>query len=128
MERTTALRKLRKLIGPNFGYRYNPHAPDAVERAEAREQLIAAEADKEATEKASRDYREALLKGDPQYQELRAAADAARKRAGELRGRSMHYKITVGTTSDLFFSVHAEGDNWPDVIAQVEAKKAPSAR
>jgi len=34
------------------------------------------------------------------------------------------YKITVGTTSDLFFHIKAQGDSWEDVIAQVSAKAA----
>ena len=48
---------------------------------------------------------------------------AARDRRHKVSVVTGRYRITVGTTSDLFFHVRAQGDSWEDVITQL-AKRA----
>ena len=59
-----------------------------------------------------------------EYQALRVAHKAARKRANEVAGLQNSYKITVGrTVGGMFFSVDAEGDSWEDIFAKLAKKK-----
>src|SRR5262245_6736954 len=122
MERSVAIKKLGKLIGKDLGYRVDPEAPNAEERAEAQRQHGTLFAEKQAAEKAMTDRRIALLQGDAQYQELKAAFQAARLAADKMSSRAHRYKFTVGKVNSLFFSVMAQGDSWEEVIAIVERK------
>lgn len=116
MNQKQAIAKLSKLIGPTFGYRVDPKAPDA----EQREALHAAWAEAKARRDAAAEVRDArraeVLRADAEYQRLKgeaAAAEAALERAGAGR---WHYRVSVGRCSKLFFSVVAEGDNWQEVV------------
>jgi len=119
--------KLRKLLGPSFRYRLNPNAPTKEERDEAKAEYPTAAAEKEASNKRLNDYRDALLKGDAEYQRLRAEYQAAVKRAGDLAGRSRSYRITAGKAGSMgsfsTFWVEAEGDTWGEIVAKLEASK-----
>ena len=68
--------------------------------------------------------REAVLAADREYQALVVAhrdARATRHKASALVSR---FRITVGTTSDLFFHVKAQGDSWEDVIAYLTKRQS----
>src|SRR5215510_10023717 len=104
MERSVAIKKLGKLIGKDLGYRVDPEAPDAAGRAEAQGQFKGLFAEKQAAEKAMTDRKMELLRGDTQYQELKAAYQAARLAADKMSSRAHRYKFTVGKVSTLFFS------------------------
>ena len=118
MERSVAIKKLRKLLGKNLGYRVDPKAPSAEERQAAQTALrIANDNKKQLGERLL--ARLEVLKADPEYQQIQAEYSVARKRADELLSTVSCYKITVGTANDLFFHVAAQGDSWEEVIRKV---------
>ena len=112
MERATALKVLRKLLGPEFGYRINPKAASADERFEAKALLPFAVAEKERLSKLVSERHAAILKADAEYQSLRTQCKAATEHVQKLNGKVYHKKITVGNNvGNLFFSVKAKGDS-----------------
>ena len=121
MERTTAIRTLGKLLGKHLAYRVDPKAPSSEEREAARTRSKELVDRKAAAHTALMARREALLQ-DPEYQSLMAAWREADKALSHNSGVMHHYKITVGTTDNLFFHVRAQGDNWEEVITKVKAK------
>ena len=126
MERSVAVKKLGKLLGKHFGWRVDSAAPDAEERAEAKAQLPALRTAEEQAEAAMKARREAVLAADREYQAMVAEHKAARDRRHKVSVVTGRYRITVGTTSDLFFHVRAQGDSWEDVIAKLNGHKRPS--
>lgn len=122
MQRAVAIKKLAGMLGKTMGYRVDPDAPTAEERAEAREQYGELFRAKDAAEKAMTARKAALLQGDAQYQELQAAYRAARKAADTMSGRSYRFKFTVGKSNGMFFHVLAQGDSWEEVIEIVRRK------
>lgn len=123
MERTVAVKKLRRLLGKNLGYRVDPRAPSADEREAARAALPPAIAARDAIkEKRDARYR-AILDADTEYQALRTEYKAASENVDKLSSITRHFKITVGTMNTLvmgFFHVRAQGDTWEQVIAKLE--------
>lgn len=130
MERTVALKKLRRLLGQKVGYRIDHKAPTEDDRAQARAEMPGAvERRNELREKRDARYK-AILATDGEYQTLQASVQAVNKRVDELRGVAMHHKITVGTSEGMFFVVKAQGDSWEDVIDKLTAppkKPEPAA-
>ena len=127
MERITAIKKLGKLLGKSFGYRINDKAPTRDERAAALAQLPAARAERDKL-KEQRDARyRAILAADVEYQTLHAAHKTAHDHIAKLSSTVGYYKITVGTTSSMFFHVKAEGDSWEEIIAKLEGEKQKAA-
>jgi len=122
MERTVAIKKLGKLLGKSLGYRVDPDAPSAAERAEAKQHLPDLRAVKDQAEKAMVARRAAVLAADAEYQALIVAYRAARKDAAAAASIVSRYKFTVGTSNDLFFMVKAQGDSWEDVITKLNGK------
>lgn len=123
MERHVAVKKLRKLLGPSLGYRVNLKAPDHDDRVEAREALKATSLVRDDLAKQKEARMQALLQGDAEYQQLKAAHKEVKDRCHELSRISMTYRFTAGTCSDLFFHVMAEGDSWEEVIATITKRK-----
>lgn len=119
MERSVAIKKLGKLLGKNLGYRLDPKAPTREEREEAQRQLPALTAARQQAEKAMEARRAAVLAADVEYQELVAAYKDARNATNAMFSITNHFKVTVGTTSSLFFHIRAQGDSWEDVIQQL---------
>src|SRR5215831_4155859 len=72
MERIVAIKKLGKMLGKGFGYRVDPKAPTADERAEARERAKTLNEEFNAAGKAEAARKDALLNGDAEFQRLRA--------------------------------------------------------
>ena len=126
MERSVAVKKLGKLLGKHFGWRVDSAAPGADERAEAKLQLPALRTAEEQAEAAMKARREAVLAADREYQALVVAHCEARDARHKVSAMTSHYRITVGTTSNLFFHVKAQGDSWEDVIAKLNGHKRPS--
>lgn len=124
MERVVAIKKLGKILGKSLGYRVDPKAPTREEREEARRRLPDLTAAKQQAEKAMIERRQAVLAADTLYQELVAAHKAARERADRTFSITHHFRITVGTTSSLFFHVKAQGDSWEEVINELSLKQA----
>jgi len=122
MQRAVAIKKLAGMLGKTMGYRVDPDAPTAEERAEAHQQMPALNAAKAEAEKAMRERRAAILAADPLYQELTAAYMEARERSARMYGLTHRFKFTVGKSSSLFFHVMAQGDSWEEVIEIVRRK------
>lgn len=126
MQRSTAMKKLNQLLGKGAGYRIDDKAPTQADRDAAKAELPAAvkERDKLRAELEAR--REAVLLADPEYQALKEALSAARKRADHLSGTTYRHKITVGKTimDGLMFSVMAEADTWEEIFEKLTKKKA----
>lgn len=123
MNQTQALAKLRKLLGPKLGYQLNKNALNASGREKARAEHQAAIARKNTAKDAVQARRIWLLANDAEYQGLLAQYDGAHKESDSLGGGRYTCPIVVGVSSGLFFSVKAEGDNWQEVVAKVEASK-----
>lgn len=127
MERSVAVKKLAKLLGPKFGYRINDKAPTPEERAAARAELPSANQKRDSLRKQMEERREAILKADAGYQELSSAWKNARQQAGKLSGKLYQHKITVGTSVGIagfsMFSVEADGDSWEEIFAKLAEKK-----
>lgn len=124
MERSAALKKLGKILGKEFCYRVDPNAPTSEERATAATSLPETIASRNDL-RARRDARRVeILAGDAEYQALIVSTRAATEVVERLSGICAHYKITVGISESIFFSVKAQGDSWGDVIAQLELKAA----
>jgi len=123
MERTVALKNLERLLGKKLGWRVNPKAPAAEERAAARAAIPAAREERDRL-KEQRDARHrAILEADAEYQSLHTAAKAASENVERLSGITSHYKITVGISHSWCFEVKAQGDSWEDVIAKLTPER-----
>ena len=119
MERSVALRRLRRILGDRLGYRIDPKAPTPEERAAAKAELEASLDQFEELKKLRDARHQAILAADEGYQSLKAACEAARERRDQLSSIRARYKITVGVSGDLFFVVRAQGDSWEEVIAKL---------
>jgi hypothetical protein len=124
MERAVAIKKLGKLLGKSLAYRVDPTGATAEERAEAQAALKEVTAKTDALLKQKEARIKALLDADPEYQQIKAAHDAAKKDKNHLASRCYQYRFTVGTTNGMFFLVKAQGDSWEEVISKVTKKTA----
>ncbi len=122
MERSAAIKKLGKILGKSLGYRVDPKAPDQEGRDEAMAKLRDARPLREALNSQMEARRRAILQADPEYQQLKASHAAAQRICEELAAITGHYRITVGTTSSMFFHVKAQGDSWEQVINKLTEK------
>jgi hypothetical protein len=123
MERAVALKKLRKILGDSLGYRVDPKAPDADERAELLAKLKVERTERDALGVQREARMQAILEADDEYQRLKAAYSEAKKHCDELMGIAYSYRFTVGISGKLFFTVKAQGDSWEDVIAKLTEKQ-----
>jgi hypothetical protein len=123
MERAAAVKKLGKLLGKSLAYRVDPKAPTAEERESARAALAAASDKAKALLEQKEARIKTLLNADAEYQQLKAAHEAAKKDRNHLASKGHHYKFTVGNTNGIFFVVKAQGDSWEEVIKKVEASQ-----
>jgi len=122
MNRADALKQLGKLLGKSFGYRVDLDAPTAEERETAQAALTVA-SEKAKTLLEQKEARiKTLLEADAEYQRLKTDHEAAKKERNHLAGVCHQYKFTVGTSSEMFFHVKAQGDSWEEVIAKLKAK------
>lgn len=124
MERSLAIKKLGKLLGKSFGYRVDPKAPNEEERIEARTKLKSAGVERDTLGKQREARLQEILQADAEYQRLKSEHAEAKKRCDELVSISYHYRFTVGVSNSMFFTVHAQGDSWEDVIGKLTEKQA----
>lgn len=122
MERVIAIKKLGKMLGKSFGYRIDPRAPTPEDRAEATAEAKTLSAEYKMADEAVEARLNAILTADAEYQRLKAERKRLRDAKDKAWSKSRHFKITVGTTSSMFFHVRAEGDSWEDVIDKVDAE------
>jgi len=122
MERTVAIKKLAKLLGKSMGYRVDPTAPTADERAEAKEQLAALTESASKAEQVLNERRRILL-NDPEYLRLKTAWVEARKKRADTAAKLHNFKFTAGQSDAIggfgCFHVMGQGDSWEQVIEQV---------
>jgi hypothetical protein len=128
MERAIAVKKLRALLGPKLGYKFDPKAPDKDEREAARAELKEAAKIRDDLAKALDLRRKELCDADPQYQTISDGLKVARARLDKLNAVAYRHRVEVGTTTNLgmfnAFRVAAQGDSWEEVIAEVKRKRA----
>jgi hypothetical protein len=124
MERSVAIKTLGKLLGKSLGYRIDPKAATREEREAARAALTPAIEERKKLEEQKNARCRAVLAADAEYQSLCAAYELSRKETDRLGSITRHYKITVGTTTSMFFHVRAEGDSWEEVIDKLTKKEA----
>ena len=122
MDKSTALRKLRKILGKKFGYREAPTALVGEQRAQALIDMKGAQQQLQEARRQLTERREALLQIDPEYQRLLGVVRLADSEARLCQSVAYVRRITVGTVGELFFHVEAEGDNWQEVVDKVTAK------
>jgi uncharacterized protein (DUF3084 family) len=123
MERAVAIKKLGKLLGKSLGYRVDPKAPDQDDRDVAREKLRVALVHREALKKEREARRDEILQADAEYQRLKTEQMKAAECCERLSATMRHYRVTVGTSNSMFFTIKAQGDSWEDVIAKLTEKE-----
>jgi|SRR6516165_6395691 hypothetical protein len=123
MERTTAIKKLTKILGTKFGYRVNNRAATADERETAKLALSSAVAERNSLGERLDERRRKILAADPEFQQLHIDHKAAKKEVERLQGIMFSRKITVGADNGIFFIVKAEGDSWEEVIEKLGKTK-----
>lgn len=124
MERSVAIKKLGKMLGKSLGYRVDPRAPTAEERAMAQEEARVLRAEFKAAEEAREARLKVILSADAEYQKLKAETKRLKEAKDAAWGKSYHYKFTIGTSNGMFFSVKAQGDSWEEVIEMLSKKAA----
>jgi hypothetical protein len=123
MERAIALKRLRKILGKDAGYRVDPKAPSADERAAAKDAEPALIAARQAASKAMEERAQYLLDNDSEYLRLREAAKQARDAAKANASVLLTHKITVGISSKMFFHVRAQANSWEDIFKILERQQ-----
>jgi hypothetical protein len=124
VQRSIAIKKLKKLLGKSFTCDINPNAPTREERDKAEVELRAANAAQGSLGAQAEARRRAILGADAEYQRLTADYVEARSRSAELSSITFSYKIRVRSSNGLFSSVLAEGDSWEQVIDKLTKKQA----
>lgn len=124
MERAVAIKKLGKILGKSLGYRIDPRAPNQEERDAAQAELREVVPKREALSKAVDARRAEILQADAEYQRLKAEHKEAREACDRLFSITHHYRFTVGVSNSMFFTVHAQGDSWEQVIEKLTVKEA----
>ncbi len=116
MERSVAVRKLGKILGKNVSWRVNPKAPDKEGREAARAKMAELLPRREALNQALAERRRIVLEADQEYQRVGREYREIRKRCDELHSVCLSYRFTVGTCSNMFFLIKAQGDSWEQII------------
>jgi len=127
MERSVALKKLRKILGDKLRYRVDPKAPTPEERAAAKAELNGAIAERNRLREEKEARYQTILAQDSAYQRFLAECREASKRVDRLWSITRHYKITVGIkTSEnytgMFFFEEVEGDSWEEILEKLNQK------
>ena len=126
MNQAQALAKARKLLGAKAAIVVRNSVPVGDERrAEIEQRRIASE--RLIALKAERDARRAyVLNADAEYQRLRSEASALEKERDNLHA-IYHNRVTIVTADGWFNHVRAEGDNFDEAVAALEAKQREAA-
>jgi hypothetical protein len=125
MERSTALRRLRKILGKDFGYQVNTSSiPRDLREDEKPEFEAAVKRRERAQAELTRMRTEHMtkLEATAEYKAAQEELRQCREKASELGGRQMMRRFTVGTANRLFFHVDAQGDTWEEVFAELQRK------
>jgi len=129
MTREQAIKKLRKIIGPNVYWRIGERLsrPEDREAASTKgKELRAAQVDIEERMKVRR---ETVLAADADYQAIKAEYKTNHDAREHLRksGRVAYWRFEVGTTDAMgglrISRPKAYGDTWEEIFATLEAPK-----
>lgn len=128
MERSAALRKLKKMIGRQAYWTIADGLSSQEKRDRYRARRTAIKSVLQQASDALKARREAILSADAEYQILLAAYKAASAESEDVRYRDGEsgYKFEVGTFNGLFRKPMAYGDTWEEVFAKLEREKAVS--
>ena len=122
MNKSEALKEMKKLWGEKAAYRRNEQALTGEERQALINDLPAIkEAEKNACQ--ARDARREELLKDPEYVRLHALAKEAVEARQSAAGRIYSRRVTVGKIEGGFFIVKGDGDNWAEAVAQAKGEK-----
>lgn len=128
MDRSTAIKKLAKILGNTLRYRIDAGAPKQEYREAAQADLKLERPKCVALREHMEARKAALLEADAAYQGLKKAYEESKKRCDELSGIALRYRVTVGTMpGGLFFHIKAQGDSWEQVIAKLTEEKQSAA-
>jgi hypothetical protein len=125
MERAVALRRLRKILGKEFGYQVNTSSiPRDLREAEKPEFEAAVQRRDRAQAELTRMRTEhmAKLEATDEYKAAQQELRNCRQMTESLGARQHMRRFTVGTANRLFFHVDAQGDTWEEVFAELERK------
>jgi hypothetical protein len=124
MNRTQALAKVKKLLGPKAVIEVHDKALVGDARETARAEYVTAR-DRLADLTAARDARRLeVLRADAEYQRLKRETAEAEKAMEQRRGAIYHRRVRVKIDKGWCYSVESEGDNFDEALAELEAKRA----
>jgi len=126
MERSVAVKRLHKMLGPKFGYQIDPKALMHDEREAEKEQhqeAVTVRDNTRAELQRMRTEHMAKLEATDEYKAIQLKLEEQKKRAQHLAARQMARRFTVGTSNSLFFHVAAEGDSWEEIFDKLKEKK-----
>jgi hypothetical protein len=125
MERSVALRRLRKILGKEFGYQVNESSiPREVREDEKPEFEAAVKRREKAQTELTRMRTEHMtkLEATDEYKAAQEELRQCREKASHLGARQMMRRFTVGTANRLFFHVDASADTWEEIFAELQRK------
>ncbi len=119
------VKTLVKLLGKNAAWRVSKTALPPEEREILKAKLPELRGLAAMAEERMNARRKELLQ-DPEYLRLLEAHKFARDASQQAAGRVHHRPICVGISNNLFFTVKAEGDTWPEVVGKLLGDKVKS--
>lgn len=126
MNSTQALAKARKLLGAKAFIRVNDKALIGEARQQQRAEFLKAR-DAQAVVKAALDLRRAaVLRADAEYQRLKSDYAAA-VQLTESHGGFNHQRVAIGTSSGMFNTIHAQGDNFSEALDTLAVRRKEAA-
>lgn len=119
-------KRVKKLLGDKAVIRTDERAP----RGDDREQMQAAARDaRDLTSSLNQQLEErknALLRGDLEYQALLSQWKEARKTRDDLWGALTRHRVTIGINKSWCVEILAQGDNWAEAVRKLEEKRGKS--
>lgn len=118
------MKAVKKLLGPKAQVR--EHRGATQERREAAKAALPALREKHRALKEARDARhKAILAADGEYQALLAETKIAQQEMEQAQGWVLVHRLSAGVPElgGMFLSVKANGDNWQDLVNQLQARQ-----
>ena len=119
MKQTTALAKLRRLLGNKLAYRVDGKAATADARSAAQQAARQLAGQRQAAQELLDQRRAAVLAADEEYQRLKQLVRSLSTEHARLRSIVLSSPITVGVMDHGFLNVKAVGDTWAEVVDKV---------
>lgn len=123
MTPTEGKKHIKRLLGPKGTWTDNRVASSPEEREHYKGESVTRKAEYE-TLKAERDEMHRKLPADPAYQALVQRTKAARESWERAQGFTHYYRLSAGKIEPgMFNMIEAHGDNWAELIRNIEAKQ-----